>query len=89
LQIVVAGLTVKTGGFAFSGRQGLFASVSPDRCHIFLCEGDQGNSGSWVWTGVADSEALFEEYRRRGVKIRHPVITENSVRISTSILMAR
>ncbi|MFZ0480987.1 MAG: glyoxalase superfamily protein [Terriglobales bacterium] len=49
-----------------------FASVSRGRCHIFLSEGDQGNTGSWVWIGIEDVDALQEEYRRTGAKIRHP-----------------
>ena len=49
-----------------------FASVSRDRCGIFLCEGDQGHPGTWVWIGVGDAEALYEEYRNRGARIRHP-----------------
>ncbi|MFZ0819478.1 MAG: glyoxalase superfamily protein [Candidatus Acidiferrales bacterium] len=52
-----------------------FASVSRDRCHIFLSEGDQGNPGSWVWIGVEDAAALFEEYRASGAKIRHAPTT--------------
>jgi catechol 2,3-dioxygenase-like lactoylglutathione lyase family enzyme len=59
-------------GFKLDWQQGLFASISHDRCHIFLCEGDQGNPGSWVWIGIDDSEALFEEYKSRGAKVRHP-----------------
>jgi catechol 2,3-dioxygenase-like lactoylglutathione lyase family enzyme len=51
---------------------GMFASVSRSRCTIYLCEGDQGNLGTWVWIGVADIEPLFEDYRGRGAKIRHP-----------------
>jgi catechol 2,3-dioxygenase-like lactoylglutathione lyase family enzyme len=51
---------------------GIMASVSRGRCGIFLCEGDQGNPGSWVWIGVEDAEALCDEYRRKGAKIRHP-----------------
>ena len=27
---------------------GIMASVSRDRCSLMLCEGDQGNPGSWV-----------------------------------------
>ncbi len=54
------------------GEEGLIASVSRDRCHIFLCEGDQGNSGSWVWIGVGDAGTLFEEYGSTGTKIRNP-----------------
>jgi catechol 2,3-dioxygenase-like lactoylglutathione lyase family enzyme len=50
----------------------VIASVSRDQCHIFLCEGDQGNPGSWVWIGVGDAEALFEEYKSKGAKVRNP-----------------
>lgn len=49
-----------------------FASVSRGRFHLFLSQGDQGNPGSWVWIGVSDAEALLEEYRASGAKIRHP-----------------
>ena len=51
---------------------GPFASVSRDRCSIFLSEGDQGNPGSWVWLGVGDTDALFAELRAKGAIIRHP-----------------
>ena len=51
---------------------GVIASVSRDRCGIFLCEGDQGNPGGWVWVGVGDVERLFEEYSGKGARIRHP-----------------
>ncbi len=50
---------------------GPFTSVSRGRCHIFLSEGDQGHTGSWVWIGVEDAEALFNEYRASGAKVRH------------------
>ncbi|HEY1271519.1 MAG TPA: glyoxalase superfamily protein [Terriglobales bacterium] len=50
---------------------GIFASVSRGRATLFLCEGDQGHPGTWVWIGVEDAAALFEEYRRSGAKIRH------------------
>ena len=51
---------------------GIMASVSRDRCSLMLCEGDQGNPGSWVWIGVGDVEILFAEYRTKGAKVRHP-----------------
>jgi uncharacterized glyoxalase superfamily protein PhnB len=54
------------------GDSPFFASVSRGRCHIFLSEGDQGNPGAWVWIGVEDADALLNEYRRTGAKIRHP-----------------
>jgi predicted lactoylglutathione lyase len=49
-----------------------FANVARGRCSIFLCEGDQGNFGTWLWVGVTDADALYEEYRASGAKIRHP-----------------
>jgi len=54
------------------GESPFFASVSRDRCHIFLSQDDQGNPGSWVWIGVADVDALLIEYQATGAKIRHP-----------------
>ena len=50
----------------------VIASVSRDHCGIFLCEGDQGHPGSWVWIGVGDVDALFEEYKNSGTRVRHP-----------------
>jgi catechol 2,3-dioxygenase-like lactoylglutathione lyase family enzyme len=51
---------------------GIIASVSRGRFFVFLCEGDQGHPGAWAWVGVGDAEALHEEYRAAGAKIRHP-----------------
>jgi predicted enzyme related to lactoylglutathione lyase len=51
---------------------GKFAAVSRDRCDLFLCEGDQGHPGTWVWIGVEDVEALLEECRASGLEPRHP-----------------
>jgi len=58
-------------GFKIDWHAPSFASVSRGRCHIFLSEEDQGNPGGWVWIGVEDADALFEEYRSSGAKIRH------------------
>lgn len=49
-----------------------FASVKRGRCELFLCEGDQGHPGSWVWIGAEDVEALHEEFKSSGAKIRNP-----------------
>ncbi len=38
---------------------------------MFLCQGDQGHPGSWVWIS-GDVEAVYEEFRASGAKIRHP-----------------
>jgi predicted enzyme related to lactoylglutathione lyase len=45
-------------------------SVSRDRCSLMLCEGAQGNPGTWVWIGVADAGALHAEYRASGAAVR-------------------
>ncbi len=49
-----------------------FTSVSRDRAAIYLCQGDQGRGGAWVWIGVGNVDALHEELKDRGVKIRLP-----------------
>jgi len=59
-------------GFRHDWGDAGFASVSRDRCHLFLCENDQGHKGTWAWIGVEDAEALTAEFRQRGAKIRHP-----------------
>jgi catechol 2,3-dioxygenase-like lactoylglutathione lyase family enzyme len=51
---------------------GRFASVSRDRCTLFLSEGDQGNVGTWVWIGVEDVDALLDDFRSKGYEARHP-----------------
>ncbi len=58
-------------GFNLKWQTFAFACVSRGRCNIFLSEGDQGHPGSWIWIGVSDADALLEEYRRTGAKIRH------------------
>jgi catechol 2,3-dioxygenase-like lactoylglutathione lyase family enzyme len=62
---------VRTLGFAIDWQGPYFASVSRGNCHIFLSQGDQGQPGTWVWIGVEDADALWEEYRRTGAKLRN------------------
>ena len=49
---------------------GHFTCVMRDACTIYLCEGCQGSPGAWVWAGVADVDALYEEYRLTGARVR-------------------
>jgi predicted enzyme related to lactoylglutathione lyase len=49
-----------------------FTSINRDRAGIYLCRGGQGQAGTWVWIGVEDVEALYDEYKASGAKIRHP-----------------
>ena len=50
----------------------VLASIIRDEVKLFLAQGDQGNPGSWIWIGVDDAEQLFNDYRAKGAKIRHP-----------------
>src|ERR1700730_4193394 len=50
----------------------VIACVSRGRCALFLVQGDQGNPPTWVWIGVDDADRLFQEYKSRGARIRHP-----------------
>ena len=64
---------VRVLGFTLDWEDGTgFASVSRGECSLFLCEREQGHPGTWVWIGVDDVEALAEEYRGAGARIRHP-----------------
>ena len=58
-------------GFPDTG-ESFFASISRGRCDLFLSMGDQGHPGSWVWIDGKDVEALHEEFKASGAKIRNP-----------------
>lgn len=51
---------------------GDFTCVNRDRAGIYLCRGGQGGPGTWVWVGIEDVAALFDEYTARGARILHP-----------------
>jgi predicted enzyme related to lactoylglutathione lyase len=46
-----------------------FTCVTRDNAGIYLSEGDQGQPGTWVWVGVEDAGALYEEYKAKGANI--------------------
>jgi len=48
----------------------MIASVSRERCSLFLVPGDQGHPGAWAWVGVDDVEIVYAEYRGSGATIR-------------------
>jgi uncharacterized glyoxalase superfamily protein PhnB len=48
-----------------------FTSVNRDRAGIYLCREGQGQAGTWVWIGIEDVSALYEEYKAKGARIRH------------------
>lgn len=47
-----------------------FTLVSRDGAGIYLCQGDQGQPGTWAWVGVEDVGLLYDEYRASGATIR-------------------
>ena len=47
-----------------------FTCVVRDRASIYLCQGGQGQSGTWVWVGVEDVSLLYEEYKTSRARIR-------------------
>lgn len=51
---------------------GYIAGLARDRCGLMLCAGHQGHPGTWVWIGVEDAEALFQEYTAAGATIGLP-----------------
>ena len=44
------------------------ASVSRDGHAIMLCQGAQGQRGTWIWIGVEDIDLLYAEYRGKGAQ---------------------
>ncbi len=52
--------------------EGVMGSVSRDRKPVMLCQGGQGQPGTWVWMGVSDVDALYTEYLESGAIIRVP-----------------
>ena len=47
-----------------------FGSVSRDDFSIMLSEGWGGHPGTWIWIGVEDAEAFYDEYKASGATIR-------------------
>jgi catechol 2,3-dioxygenase-like lactoylglutathione lyase family enzyme len=48
-----------------------FSNVSRDEAGIYLVRGEQGHPGTWVWVGVSDAQALYEEYQAKGARLHH------------------
>jgi uncharacterized glyoxalase superfamily protein PhnB len=59
-------------GFTLEWRDGYFGSVRRGDATLMLSQGSQGCAGTWVYLSVSDADALHEEMRGRGARIRHP-----------------
>ena len=53
-----------------------FTHVLRDGRGIYLCRGNQGQAGTWVWIGVGDVRALYELYKARGAQIRQEPVNQ-------------
>jgi predicted enzyme related to lactoylglutathione lyase len=54
----------------WGGRSGsIVASVSRDGRAIMLCEGSQGQPGTWIWIGVEDIEPLLKAFAAKGATV--------------------
>ena len=60
-------------GFAREGWSGDdFGCLTRDGAAIYLSQGEQGAPGTWVWIGVEDVAALYEEYQASRARICQP-----------------
>jgi len=59
-------------GFEKKWETPTFASVGRGKATIFLCEGGQGQPGTWMSIFLHDVDALYAEYQQRGALIREP-----------------
>jgi len=63
---------IQTLGFSLDWDADGMISVSRDGTPIMLCEGAQGQPGTWLWIGVDDADAFFAEFSAKGARIRSP-----------------
>jgi len=48
-----------------------FTCVKRDQAAIYLCQGGQGQAGTWIWVGVENVEELYKEYNTSGAQVLH------------------
>ena len=56
-------------GFSIPWQLPYYAAVRRGTCSIMLCEGGQGNPGTWLWSPCSDVDALYEELKAAGANI--------------------
>jgi catechol 2,3-dioxygenase-like lactoylglutathione lyase family enzyme len=47
-----------------------FTSIHSGHSGLYLCRGDQGRGGAWVWIGCDNARQLHQELVAKGVPIR-------------------
>jgi predicted enzyme related to lactoylglutathione lyase len=48
------------------------AGISRNHCAIYLTQGAQGNSGTWIWIGVSDIQPLWAEFQSKEAAVVMP-----------------
>ena len=56
-------------GFEIPWQMPWYASVRRGTCSLMLCEGGQGNPGTWIWAPVSDADLLYKEWTASGANI--------------------
>ncbi len=56
-------------GFTIPWQLPAYAAVKRGTCSIMLCEGGQGNPGTWIWSPCSDVDILYEELKAAGANI--------------------
>ena len=64
---------VESLGFRQHWSTGDFASLVRDGVTLFLCEGRQGQPGTWIWIGVKDLDRWFAMCRLKGAKFKRGI----------------
>ena len=52
-----------------------FAGLSRDGWRIYLAQEGQGQSGTWLWVGVEDVDAMYTECTSKGAKLTSEIIS--------------
>ena len=52
---------------------GDFAGLSRDGWHLYLCQGNQGQPGTYLWVGVQDVDRMYEECQSKGANIKSEI----------------
>ena len=61
-------------GFKKQWGDGNFACVARDGFSIYLAHDDQRQSGTWIWIGVEDIDAIYTQVKTNGATIRQEPI---------------
>lgn len=59
-------------GFSLLWEVPYMLSVARDGHALMICDGHQGQRGTWLWIGVEDADALYAELVSKGALIRDP-----------------